>query len=171
MQGTRKPSIRKVGYSSSGLESLEKTSNYRAPLLLLLSYSSRSGIGKNPPWKHPRYQHIEEDIVELHISLPAESSVNKVTIERLLVSFSGAQYPVSFEIVGLPNEIVMQFAVRESDAEAVTQYLKAYVPEIVVTHGEDLLDLRFDTSAWKDSLIIEFGLDHSFMLPIRTFLV
>lgn len=104
--------------------------------------------------------------VEFQIALPAGTKVAKEAAERLLTSLTYVSRPVAFEVVGVQNAIVTQFACADHDRGQLTQQLAAHFPESSVTEREGFLAGHWDRR--KPSVIIDFGLSRECMVPLRT---
>jgi predicted DNA-binding transcriptional regulator AlpA len=106
-------------------------------------------------------------LIEIHISLPSQTTVSKDAAEQFLMSVGAVSRPVSFEIVGTHDEIVVQIACGQSDARQVREQLQAFFPEAARTKHTDLI--RNLWSARGDSAVVEFGLSKEFMRPLMCF--
>jgi hypothetical protein len=111
----------------------------------------------------------DSPIVELKLSVPPPLKVSREAVEQFLASLPIAAGPLSFEVVGLPDSIMVHLAVRETDAAKVSQQLKGYFPEVVLTQENDFLRSAWEASPNGAAILIDFGLSHEFMLPLRTF--
>lgn len=106
---------------------------------------------------------------ELTVVLPADEDVSREAAEQLLLSLSTCPSPVSFEVVGTPEAISVQVASRDTETVAVAQQITAYFPEAIVDERKDYLARVWRAAGWHDQLIVDFGLSHEFMRPLRTF--
>jgi len=107
------------------------------------------------------------DLVELQVALPPVVKTAKEAAERFLLSLKYCSRPVSFEIIGTEDSIVIELACREQDHAQVRQQLQAHFPESVITERPGFLDEQWDDA--EPCVIVDFGLSHEFMLPLRTF--
>jgi hypothetical protein len=87
--------------------------------------------------------------------------------EQFLLSLSYCGHPLSFELLGLPNAIIVQIACRESDANRVQAQLRAHFPDGGVEMTDDFLRKRWRTDTQR--IIIDFALSQEFVRPLRTF--
>jgi hypothetical protein len=79
----------------------------------------------------------EEPLIDCAVSLPRDEAVRPESAERFLLSLSGAELPLAFEVVGLPDELRAQLVSRAPDAPLLASQLRAYFPEFSVsTEGE-----------------------------------
>ena len=111
---------------------------------------------------------VRDKLVELQISLPANLNVAKEVFEQFLGNLSLCHEPIAFELLGIPQKIVMQFAIAPSDAGLVRRQLQAYFPEGLIHQTENILQNSWHTSSGEDELVVEFGLAREFMLPLAT---
>ncbi len=107
------------------------------------------------------------DLIELQVALPPAVKTTKEAAERFLLSLKYCSRPVSFEIIGTEDSIVTGLACREQDQAQVRQQLQAHFPESVITERPGFLDEQWDDA--EPGVIVDFGLSHEFMLPLRTF--
>lgn len=106
---------------------------------------------------------------ELSIVLPADEDVSREAAEQLLLSLSTCPSPLSFEVIGTPEAVSVQIASRDTEAVAVAQQITAYFPEAIVDERQDYLTRVWQEAGWHDQLVVDFGLSHEFMRPLRTF--
>jgi len=110
----------------------------------------------------------DESLVECVVSLPSGEAVSPASAERFLVALSGAELPLAFEVVGLPDELRMQLVSRRPDAVLLANQLRAFFPEVSIQ--EQAEGLR---PAWEEALgetvLLHFGLAREFMLPLASF--
>jgi predicted DNA-binding transcriptional regulator AlpA len=118
------------------------------------------------PESDPEPLFAEGPPVEFQVALPAGTKVAKEAAERLLTSLTYASRPIGFEVVGVQNAIVTQFACADNDRGQLTQQLAAHFPESSVAEREGFLAAHWDRR--KPSVIVDFGLSREFMVPLRT---
>lgn len=106
-------------------------------------------------------------LVEIGVSLPSDQKISADFAEQLLLSLSYSYHPVSFEIIGTSDSILLQLVCREPDAIQVKQQFKAYFPNVALNEQEEFLRNRLDFS--KETVIADFGLSQEFMRPLRIF--
>ena len=121
------------------------------------------------PIEEPEPSRFEDTspLVEIHISLPSQTSISKDAAEQFLMSVGAVSRPVSFEIVGTHDEIVIQVACSQVDARQLRQQLQAFFPEAARTEHTDYVRNLWATGG--DSAIVEFGLSKEFMRPLSCF--
>jgi excisionase family DNA binding protein len=111
-------------------------------------------------------QYYNERFTEFQLALPNDLKVSKPVAEQLLLSLSHATNPVSFEIVGNTEEILVQVAATSADLAQVRQQIKAHLPEIEVLESNDRLENNWLNSG-DYGMIVDFGLSNEFMLPLN----
>ena len=72
--------------------------------------------------------------VEFQIALPAGTKVAKEAAERLLMSFTYASRPIGFEVVGVKDAIITQFACADNDRAQLVATALGPFPG-VIHHG------------------------------------
>lgn len=104
-------------------------------------------------------------LVELQTLLPADLDIPREAFEQFFISLSLCREPVAFEILGLPSQIAVQFAVHSSEAPLVSQQLEAFFPEAVFLPHQDAL-----VNSWNEmeTAVVEFGLGKEFMLRLAS---
>jgi excisionase family DNA binding protein len=111
----------------------------------------------------------ESALVEMQVSVPPTLKITRDAAERFLLSLTYSVRPLSFEVVGLPESIIIQVACREQDPAQLRQQLRAYFPEAVLTEKDGVLRQLWDERSGKETVVVDFGLSHEFMRPLRTF--
>ncbi len=110
----------------------------------------------------------DETIKEISIVVPQNYKTNSEYIEQCLLSITVGSSPVSFEIVGTGESIIVQFACRESDTNSVRQQLHAFFPECFITEKENsFFEMLLDDD--ENVAVVDFGLSEEFMRPLRIF--
>ncbi len=115
----------------------------------------------------PEQDEGEQDLAALRISMPPEIDVSAEAAEQFLLSLPRLSRPVGFEVVGSPEAISTQFTCAPSDRSSLTQQIKAYFPEAVVSSADGYLAQSWGQSGAGHSVAVEFGLCEEFMLPLR----
>lgn len=112
----------------------------------------------------------EDQVIEIHVALPPKASVTKDTAEQFLLSLSYCVKPVSFEIIGTAEEIVVQLACFEQDKNQVWQQLGAHFPDAILTEETGYLERLWNVEQahHQETVVIDFGLSNEFMLPLKT---
>ncbi len=110
----------------------------------------------------------EESLVECVVSLPRDEAVKAESAERFLLSLSGAELPLAFEVVGLHDQLRVQLVSRAPDAGLLANQLRAFFPEVSIAAEPEGL-----RQVWKknesETILVHFGLAREFMLPLSSF--
>jgi len=109
-----------------------------------------------------------ESLIELQTSLSAELDIEKEQFEQFISNLSMCHEPIAFELFGLQNKIVTQFAAASKDAPLVRRQLQAYFPEAVFKPSENILVQAWDTCSGEEELVIDCGLGREFMFLLES---
>jgi hypothetical protein len=111
----------------------------------------------------------EDRVIEIHVTLPPKVTVAKDTAEQFLLSLSYCAKPVSFEVIGTTESVVVQLTCFEQDKGQVWQQLQAYFPEAVLTEETGFLEMLWneEREARQETVVVDFGLSNEFMLPLK----
>jgi hypothetical protein len=120
-----------------------------------------------PDEPEPDSWHGHASISELLVAVPPDLEVARESAENLLLALPKAIGPVAFELVGGGESVRVLLACGRSEEPSVSQTLKAYFPDVLVTSEPDAL-----TSAWVAggsgiAVVADVGLAHEFMVPLR----
>ncbi len=110
----------------------------------------------------------DEPLVECAVSLPSSEAVSPASAERFLLSLSGGELPLVFEVVGLPDELRVQFVSRRPDAGLLANQLRAFFPEVSISPEEESLRHALARGT-GETVALHFGLAREFMLPLASF--
>src|SRR5207237_706095 len=119
------------------------------------------------PEPEPSVFYEETELIELQVSLPPTAKISRDATEQFLLSLTYCAEPLSFEILGLSDEIVVQIVCRKRDLLQLKQQVAAYFPEAALTSTSGYLSERWNRH--KETVVIDFGLSNEFMLPLKTF--
>lgn len=112
------------------------------------------------------YYHEEFEAIEL--ILPKDLKVIKSSIEHFLLSLAYCTHPVSFEVIGNAEKVVVQFAATQYDLPQLKQQIEAHMPEAsLLDNTRDHLAENWLNTA-NSSVIADFGLSKEFFLPLDT---
>jgi hypothetical protein len=111
---------------------------------------------------------VRGTLVEMQASLPDKLDISKETFEQFLLNLSLCREPIAFELIGTHKKVSAQFVAGESDAPLFRRQLQAYFPEAVFVPREDGLLQAWEASEDGETLVLEFGLKHEFMLPLAS---
>lgn len=111
----------------------------------------------------------EDRIIEIHVALPPKINVGKETAEQFLLSLSYCIKPVSFEVVGTCDSVVVQLACFEQDKGQVWQQLQAHFPDAVLTEETGFLEGLWhgEVNTKQETVVVDFGLSNEFMQPLK----
>jgi hypothetical protein len=123
-----------------------------------------------PKIEEPEVESFETDeaLIECGVSLPREEAVKPESAERFLLALSGAELPLAFEVVGLPDQIRVQLVSRAPDAGLLANQLRAFFPEVSISGEPEGLRETW-TSEPGETILVHFGLAREFMLPLHSF--
>jgi hypothetical protein len=105
-------------------------------------------------------------LIELQITLPSSSKVVAETAEQFILSVAACRHPLTFEVIGLPEETILQFVCADTDAGHVRAQLQAHFPDASLKENDRMLADRWEDLNEAKSVVIEFGLSREFLLPL-----
>src|ERR1051325_3340932 len=111
---------------------------------------------------------IRDKLVELQTSLPPELDIPYEVFGSFLSSLSLCREPITLELLGLSESITVQFVAHPQDAPLVRRQLQSYFPDAAFQAVEGTLQQSWNTCAGNDVMVVEFGLEREFMLPLAT---
>lgn len=112
-------------------------------------------------------QYYNEEFTEFQIALPPDFKLTAASAEQFLLSLSYAAHPVSFEVIGTKEKIIVQMAATGKDAFQLKQQLKSHFPPAVITETSDALIRGWAEGDGGFGVIVDFGLSEEFMLPLN----
>jgi hypothetical protein len=113
----------------------------------------------------PSYTEQVEEIAEIQFSLPRDSQPSPEVFEQCVSSLAYCRAPISFEIVGTSETLVVQVACSVADSTTIFSQLKSHFPDAVLTPVQGYLAGKFEDG--DQCRIHEFGLEREFMLPLK----
>ena len=111
----------------------------------------------------PTVDSDESELKEFAVTLPSDSELSHEYAEHFLLSLSSCSSPVSFEILGTKDEIIVQFACRERDVPYVKQQLRSFFPDATVQEKRSFAAILDG----GHTVIADCGLSDEFMRPLR----
>ena len=148
----------------------------RKPSLLGALFDSL--VGRKPEARSAVVEDIEEPdaepassaeaFTEIQVALSPDSKIVPELAEHFLLNLRSCTGPLSFEIIGTSDAIVVQLACRSSDASHVQDQLRAYFPDAVILETQGSLAEQWDSGKGL-GVVVDFGLSHEFMRPLKTF--
>lgn len=109
---------------------------------------------------------ISHDLVEFQLTLPPREHISLVQQHELIVMLSSTLFPVSFEIIGTGNRIVIQIVCDNSEERQIHEYLKLFLPEIIITKQTRYIDEVYDIG--NRIQMVYLALEDEFMRPLST---
>lgn len=116
----------------------------------------------------PEEAYDTSPVVEVQLTMPPGSTVNRETSEQLLLSLSYSARPLGFEIVGTTEAVQLQWTARKEDVPLLRDQVRAHVSEGVAVERSGYLKEAWKPETTLDSLVVDFGLRTEFMLPLQT---
>lgn len=114
----------------------------------------------------PRPPRVPSGLTELQIMLPFGFSVRTAFAKELIAHLHNLAFPVSFELIGLFEGIVVQLACSHVDEGELIQTLHAYFPEVAIKKHRDVLSSCWGGQKGSES-IIDFGLSEPYAFPLE----
>ncbi len=110
----------------------------------------------------------DSPLIEIQIALPTKSNANREVAERFLSSLRTTELPASFEVIGLGDQIAMQFVCRKADATLLRSNLRAYFHDARFQETNNFLIDHWSqiASAGNIPVIVDFALSHEFVIPL-----
>ncbi len=106
-------------------------------------------------------------LAELQLKLPRELDITPAICEQLLLSLGSFKEPIAFEVFANFESISIQLACSPDFAAYLKSQFKASFPTISITERVDFLASEF--SGKQHTVLADFGLAKSFILPLRLF--
>jgi predicted DNA-binding transcriptional regulator AlpA len=149
----------------------------RRPTALSSFIDRLTSRGNNPPplpvpeESEPDPHYIEDDapLLEIQVALPPETKITKDVAGQFLLSLGHGSRPVSFEIVGTSESIVVQMACARPDRKQVREQLQAYFPDGILTERDGYLRALWSETGSRETVAVDFGLSNEFMRPLRVY--
>lgn len=136
----------------------------------MLGGSGRAGgrAGSEPPEEpepDPWCGHPE--VSELLVAVPPDLDVARDAAEHFLLAIPRAAGPIAFELLGASQSVRVLLACGKADEPSVSQTLKAYFPEVLVTGEPGALAQAWAAARSGPAVVADIGLAHEFMVPLR----
>lgn len=111
---------------------------------------------------------IRDSLVELQTSLPAKLDINAEAFAQMLRNLSLCREPLVFELLGTAGSVSVQFAAHPNDAPLLRRQLQAHFSDALFLPREGALETAWDSCGGDEMLVVEFGLEREFMLPLAS---
>ena len=110
----------------------------------------------------------EEPPAEIQIVLPATAKVRLETVEQFMLAASVTPTGIAFEVIGLPDAIVLQLAFDADQGPYIRDQIQAHFAEAIVTDASGFLAEKWKAAEGTAGLVVDFGLSEEFMCPLAT---
>lgn len=148
----------------------------RPTLLSRLTDRLLVSTGTRPPEDNGREAEFDEPVPapwygyeetsQLVVAVPPDLDVPREAAEQFLLAIPAVTGPIAFELFGNAKSVRLLVSCASVDEPSISQSLKAYFPEVLVSRGTDVV-----APAWRgltgDEVVVDFGLAHEFMVPLR----
>lgn len=133
------------------------------------SFRRQTPVEDDPDAKpaQPRLCYQSGELAELQLSLPSTLQIAPEAAEQLLISIGTCTHTPAFELLGLPDRLVVQFACDPGAAIHTRQQIEAFLPEVTVVQQAQTLETAWRDAGGGDSIVAELGLAREFMLPLQ----
>lgn len=111
---------------------------------------------------------IRDRLIELQTILPADLDISKEAFEQFFLNLSLCREPIAFELVGIPEQVSVQFVAGSHDAPALRRQLQAYFPETAFVPRENVLEELWYTCSGAEEVVVEFALGREFMFSLTS---
>lgn len=105
----------------------------------------------------PRTFRARKDLIEMQLVLPEGFVIRSSFAAEFLTALHNLSHPVSFELIGLPEGIVVQVTCAPHDRSVILENLRAYFPEVVVRENRAFLATQWRAQSGYASFV-DFGL-------------
>lgn len=111
---------------------------------------------------------VRQDMVyqSVRAHLPMGITTSPALMAQCLNSVGHGPFPVSFELVGTHDDLLLQWAAPRQDIPRLSAHLQAYFPQIILQHIPDPLDIH--EMKGMPTAVVEWGLSDEFMRPLIT---
>ena len=118
-------------------------------------------------YSQPALDRTEESLIEFQLTLPSASKTSREATEEFLFSLGHCSGPIAFELIGMPDETLVQVVCRQRDRALFSRQLASYFPEVVVSEEPDFLARLWRAAAGPEPVVVDFALSEEFMMPLR----
>ena len=117
----------------------------------------------------PEYYVPDDEIIEIQIILKPDEKIDQKTAQQFMMSMTFSSFPISFEIIGVDKGVIVQLSCRESDKFIIVEQINAHFPDTIINEKSEYLENHWYNIEDEEFVIVDFGLKHEFVQPIRTF--
>lgn len=119
------------------------------------------------PRDPPRAEPAIEPYTEFELLVPPGERIPPATTDALIRSCMSARHPLAYELLGMDHRVSLRICTHADDAESVRSLLRSFLPGGTIREADHgLSDAYLDGEADVFG-VLEFGLAHEFMLPLR----
>lgn len=104
--------------------------------------------------------------IEFQLTLPPGENISLMQQHELIIMLSSTQFPVSFEVIGTHDRVVIQIACDRTEANQIHEYVKLFLPEVIITKQTGYIEEAFETG--KRIQMAYLALKNEFMRPLPT---
>lgn len=115
----------------------------------------------------PSVPNVPRDIVEFELLLPADFAVKSGAAKSWLTSLRNLIEPLSFEVLGLPDQVVVKLACGTIDAASIIGSLRSYFPEVKARESRTSLRQMWARDEGF-GVLLGFGLKERVFRELRT---
>lgn len=132
----------------------------------LLTVPSADVAPESDPFEElpPHEAHTDDVLVTYRLQVAADFASSSDVATHLLRALSAALQPVSLELIGHAESVIVQVTCRAADGDHVRSSLEGYVPELSIVGCADLLEDKWQAA--HETFVVDFGLSNEFFLPI-----
>ena len=113
--------------------------------------------------------YYHDEFSEIQLLLPPDLKLTRPVIQQFVMSQAYSAHPISFEVIGTAEKVVVQFAAAKKDFLQLRQQLDAHIPRSSFPTSRDHQGLL--ASHWLNSgnrtVIADFGLSNEFFVPLN----
>lgn len=114
----------------------------------------------------PYQAHVSQNPVEFQLTVPQGEQIPLSSQYELLLMLTSTNYPLSFEIIGTADRIVIQVVCDESESIQVHEYIKLYLPKVIISKHTRYIDEIWGMGQYAQ--IVYLALQDEFMRPLAT---
>lgn len=109
----------------------------------------------------------EEPLGAIQVHFPKERKITPERMKAVIVMLLHSHTNISFELIGTPRQIIVQFVAGRRDLFTLETIITSYFPESTILHDETYLYNTFNTNLLFAS--VDFGLAEEAYRPINSF--
>lgn len=106
-------------------------------------------------------------LIDIEVVSPPDLKVTRERAGQFLTTVATSGGPHSFELIGTPDSVSLQFACARPESVTLREQVQSYFPETILRERAGFLASVWDET-YGHTAVVDFGLSREFMLPIRT---